>query len=218
MEARLPSLFNSKKMKKTVLLIALLSMVVCAKAGEPSMPLPQSNPPHIEFKYYGFYGVIDYTFMTNLNKKHGEYTDSYVLNGITAVAGWQWRKESAIGLGFSYLNDATGSFSQIPLFLEFRSHFLRSRLTPFTAIHLGYSIPFGSKNVAEDYTRIEKGGIVAGVSFGGRMAISQKLAINLFIGYQMIHVNSLERGFDNVAATFLPELYHNFKAGLGVNF
>ena len=203
-------------MKKTALLLALLTLAVASNAGQP--PMPQSQPPHIEFKYYGFYSVIDYTFMTNLNKEHGEYVDSYALNGITAVAGWQWRKESAVGIGFSYLNDATGSFSQIPVFIEFRSHFLRNRITPFTAVQLGYSIPFGSKNADVDYTRIEEGGITAGFSAGARFAVSPKFGINLYVGYQLIQNNSVERGFNSVAATRLPELYHHIKFGLGVNF
>lgn len=203
-------------MKKTVLLLSLLGFVVAARAFQP--PMPESLPPHIEFKYYGFYSVIDYTFMTNLNSEHGEYVDSYNLNGITAVAGWQWRKESAIGIGFSYLNDASGSFSQIPVFVEFRSHFLRNRITPFTAVQLGYSIPFGSKNADVDYTRIEEGGITAGLSVGARFAVKPRLAFNIYAGYQLIQNNSVERGFNSVAATRLPELYHNVKFGLGVNF
>ena len=127
-------------MKKTLLLLSLLTLITAARAKQLSPLAQMTNPPHIEFKYYGFYSVIDYTFMTNLNKVHGEYIDDYVLNGITAVAGWQWRKELAVGLGFSYLNDATGSFSQIPVFLEFRSHFLRNRVTPFTAVQLNWTI------------------------------------------------------------------------------
>lgn len=203
-------------MKKLLLLLSLMSFGVAMRAGQA--PMPQSLPPHIEFKYYGFYSVIDYTFMTNLNTVHGEYVDSYTLNGVTAVAGWQWRKESAIGIGFSYLNDAEGSFSQIPVFVEFRSHFLRNRITPFTAVQLGYSIPFGSKNASVDYTRIEEGGITAGFSVGARLAVKQKFGINIYAGYQLIQNNSVERGFDGVAATRLPELYHNVKFGLGVNF
>lgn len=205
-------------MKKTIVLLSLLTLAVAANAKQMTPLAQQGNPPHIEFKYYGFYSVIDYTFMTNLNTVHGEYVDSYVLNGITAVAGWQWCKETAVGIGFSYLNDAQGSFSQIPVFLEFRSHFLRNRITPFTAVQMGYSIPFGSKNAAVDYTRIDEGGITFGVSAGARFAVSPKFALNLYVGYQLIQCNSIERGFNSVAATRLPELYHHFKCGLGVNF
>lgn len=216
-------------MKKTVLLLALLFATVLSYAEQPPMPAPQEGSPHIEFKYYGFYGVVEYTHMGNFKHESGLYmnpangkivnaVDQYGLNGITAVAGWQWRKESGIGIGFSYLNDASGSFSQIPVFIEFRSHYLRNRITPFSTVQLGYSIPFGSKNSAEEYTRIDEGGITFGLQAGARFAISQKLGLNVYVGYQMIHNNSVERGFNHVAATIMPELYHHYKFGLGINF
>lgn len=220
--------FNIKKMKRHIFLLALMATAVAAQAGVLPQPTGQCTPPHMEFKWHGFYGVIDYTYMTNLNKEHGgyvdqmgvvhKYTDQYSLNGITCIAGWMWRKESAIGLGFSYLSDPTGSFSQIPIFVEFRTHFLRSRITPFTTVQLGYSVPFGSKDKTSEYTRIDEGGITAGVSIGARLAIRQKLGLNVFFGYQLIQTRSLERGWNEVAATKLPELYHNFKFGMGVNF
>ena len=187
------------------------------------------DPKHVEFKYYGFYCVIDYTHMMCLSHQTGQYldpssgsivytNDKYNLNGISGVVGWQWRKESALGVGFSYLNDASGSFSQIPVFVEFRSHFLRNRVTPFTAVQLGYSIPFGTKNKVAEYTKIDEGGITFGIQAGARFAISPKLGINIYAGYQLIHINSLERGFNEVATSRSSELFNNIKFGLGVNF
>lgn len=214
-------------MKKISLLLAVLLLATAARAGQP--PMPQAWGDHIEFKYYGFYSVIDYTYMHAFTNESGQYMhpqtgqiiyaiDNYALNGVTAVAGWMWRKESALGLGFSYLNDTEGSFSQIPVFLEFRSHFLRNRLTPFTAVQLGYSIPFGSKNKSEDYTRIDQGGITFGFEVGIRFALRQKLGLNLYGGYQLIHCNSVERGFDQVAYSRFSELYEHYKFGVGLNF
>lgn len=198
-----------------------------ASALEP--PVPSPAPQHVEFKYYGFYCVVDYTQMFCFTNFSGQYmdpatgiiigfNDKYNLSGITAVAGWQWRKETALGLGFSYLNDPMKSFSQLPVFLEFRSHFLRSRITPFTSLQLGYSVPFGSKNMAVEYTRIDKGGITFAINIGARFAIKQKFGINIYAGYQMIQLNSVERGFDGVASTRMPELYDNIRFGLGLNF
>ena len=209
--------------------MVMVAMAFIVRAEQPPVAAPQSIPPHIEFKNYGFYALIDYECMINFSHFSGQYyepvtgtvvgyTDKYVLNGVSAVAGWQWCKESAVGLGFSYLNDPAGSFSQIPVFVEYRSHFLRSRLTPFTAVQLGYSIPFGTKNNVSEYTRIDEGGITFGFSCGLRLAISQKVGLNMFAGYQMIHCNSVERGFNSVAATRLSELYHNIKFGTGISF
>jgi len=208
-------------MKKIGILLICLQVLCAANAADLKSAAAagtMGKPPHVEFKYYGFYSVVDYTFMTNLNKTHGEYTDDYTLNGLTAIVGWQWRRQSAVGIGFSYLNDATGAFSQIPVFLEFRSHFLRNRVTPFTAIQMGYSIPFGSSSTDADYTRLDKGGITMGLEGGVRFAVRQRLGLNLYVGYQMLQENSVERGIGNEAATRLPEQYHNLKFGIGVNF
>lgn len=197
--------------------------------GETSLSAFNRGMDHVEFKYYGFYCVVDYTHMLCLTNFSGQYMnpvtgqiigfyDNYNLNGVTAVAGWQFRKETALGLGFSYLNDPMKSFSQIPLFVEFRSHYMRSRITPFTTVQLGYTIPFGSKNAVSEYTRIAEGGITFAFSVGARFAIKQKLGINIYAGYQLIHLNSVERGFNDVACTSMSELYDNIKFGLGVNF
>ena len=207
---------------KAALLLALL--VVGMSSGYAG-----DGSTHVEFKYYGFYSVIDYTYMFCLPNESGQYmdpvtgqivgfVDRYSLNGITAIAGWQFRKETALGIGFSYLSDPVGSFSQIPVFVELRSHYLRNRVTPFTSVQMGYSIPFGSKNLVEEYTKIAEGGITFGFETGARFAISQKFGLNVFAGYQLIQLRSVERGFNSVACTQMPELYHNFKFGVGVNF
>lgn len=211
-------------MKKIFFFVSLLVLqfsVMRAESFSTSLATPQ--PPHVEFKYYGFYAAVDYTFMMPLNKVTFELgnhstVDDYFLNGLTAVAGFQWRKESALGVGFSYLSDPTGSFSQIPVFLEFRSYYLRSRLTPFSTIQVGYSVPLGSVNPGQDYVKINEGGLTFGVSVGGRVAFTRKLGMNLWVGYQLIQIKELERGFEGDPVTRLPELYHNLKGGIGLNF
>lgn len=200
----------------------------------------QEQPPHVEFKYYGFYGIVDYTYMMNLNDNaemsNLSKADKFSLSGVTAIAGFQWRQQAAMGVGFSYLSDPSGSFSQIPVFLEYRCHFLRNRLTPYVAAQLGWSIPMGtvnsgtavgqmnrgtvpdSVNLGHEYIKINKGGITFGLEVGGRVAIRPKFGVNFFVGYQMISLREVERGYDDLAATRLPELYHNFKAGVGFCF
>ena len=212
---------------KRVFFPLLLLVFSIARAAEPPAPLPA--PQHVEFKYYGFYCVVDYAHMMCLTNFSGQYMephtgqvigfhDRYNLDGISAVAGWQWRKETALGLGFTYFNDPQKSFSQIPVFVEFRSHYLRSRLTPFTSLQIGYTIPLGTKNLAEEYIRVISGGIAFAVNIGLRFAVKQKFGLNIYGGYQMTHLNSVERGFNGVAGTRMSELYDNFKFGLGVNF
>lgn len=181
---------------------------------------------HIEFRDYGIYGVVDLTFMMNLAPQHDAcdltgfegYNDAYSLLGFTASAGFQWRKESSVGIGFSFLSDPNGSFSQIPIFMEFRSHYTRNRLSPFSSIQMGYSIPFGSTNGGGDYVKITKGGMTFGVEGGVRFAFFRNFGMNVSVGYQLIQCREVERGINGDPATRLPELYHNLKASLGFNF
>ena len=221
-------------MKKIFLLVAALMCVsaVSATKGGPASSVatvvggPASTasvfddqPDHLEFKYYGFYGIVDYAFMTNINKTNYEYTDDFVLNGVTAIAGFQWRKESAVGLGVSYLMDANGSFTQLPVFVELRSHYTRNRVTPYSSVQLGYAIPMGGVDSESEYTKINEGGITFGLEAGGRFAITRNIGVHLSVGYQFTQFNEVERG-DALGqpATRLPEYYSNLKLSLGVNF
>lgn len=211
-------------MKKIFILVSLLVCAVTALHAEQlSTNKMVPAPPHVEFKYYGFYASVDYTFMMPLNKvtfelENHNTVDHYFLNGVTAVAGFQWRKESSLGVGFSYLADPNNSFSQIPIFVEYRSYYLRSRVSPFSTLQLGYSMPIGVANPGPDYIKINKGGLTVGVSVGGRVAFTRNLGLNLWVGYQMIQIRELERGFDGDPSTRLPELYHNLKGGIGLSF
>lgn len=209
-------------MKKIFLtLLALLAMSPLFASNdntEFTAFADKPTPSHLEFRYYGFYGAVDFTFMTNLNKQHDIYTDNYNLMGMTAVAGFQWRKESAVGLGISYLSDPVGSFSQIPIFMELRSYYTRQRLAPYSAIQFGYSIPLGTVNSGINYVKLVEGGITAGVEVGARVAISRHFGLNLGVGYQMIQSRIVERGIQGEISTQLPELYHNLKVNVGFNF
>lgn len=200
----------------------------------------QERTPHVEFKYYGFYGIVNFSYMMNMNDNaeasNLAVADKFSMAGITAIAGFQWRRQAAMGIGFSYLDDAGGSFSQIPVFLEYRCYFLRSRFTPYVAGQLGWSIPLGTVNggdaagqldrrgvpdsvdLGHEYIKINKGGLTFGLEAGGRVAISRNFGINFYVGYQMISLREVERGYNAIAAQRLPELYHNFKAGLGFCF
>lgn len=207
-------------MKKLLLLIAAVATLSVATAQG-------DGKQHREFRSYGIYGTVDGTFMMNIAPQHDAceltdfkgYNDAYMLVGLTASAGWQWRNASAVGMGFSFLYDLDGSFSQIPLFLEFRSHLTHTRFSPYTAVQAGYSVPLKSSNAALDYKKITKGGMTFGLEVGGRIAFTRHFGMHLGVGYQMINCE-VERGdiVDGRPATRLPELYHNLKANIGFNF
>lgn len=198
-------------MKRFVLLAAALVVVTLAQAQR-----------HVEFKWHRWYGVGGYEFVTNFNTT--EWNDKAVFNGVYAIGGWQIRKESGIGVGVEYLHDGSGAFSNLPVFVELRSHYLRNQLTPFTAVQVGYAIPLGSSSGGADAISIQKGGVVWGINAGARyalppaFAVFSSLAVSAFVGYQEIYFAGVVRQEDGILATTRPLLLRNIKAGVAINF
>ena len=169
---------------------------------------------HIEFKWHGLYGMVDYSYMTNYNTNNYKAT----FNEFNFVAGWQVRKETAFGFGFSYLHDPSGAFTQMPLFVEYRCHFLDSRISPFAAVQAGYSIPTGSSSGGPDAISITQGGMSLSITTGARYAIMKNLGINIHVGYQALMMNEVEQMRDNILVKKEGQVLHNIKIGVGINF
>lgn len=206
-------------MKKLILILAIIASVNVVKAETPILQKSAvDGKSHIEFKYYGLYGVVGYDCLPALSI-NGAYPKP-VMNGATGVIGFQFRRQSAIGIGVSYFADKTGLFSQMPLFLEFRSHYLRSRVTPYSAVKVGYSFALGSRyQQGADSWYIDKGGVMLGVEVGGRLAITHKFGMSLGVGYMLLHSNNVEYCDANmVPATNESVLMHNLKISLALNF
>ncbi len=148
---------------------------------------------HIEFRWHGLYCVGDASFAFNVNRSSETGIADTVAGFMPSVsAGYQFRKEAAVGLGFSYLADPTGGFTQMPVFFELRSHFMRSRLTPYTVLQVGYTLPLGSSSEPPS-TKIEEGGLYLGIEVGGRYAINRSFAVGLHGGYKMLYSNKVQR-------------------------
>ena len=169
---------------------------------------------HVEFKWHGLYGVTELDYVTNLNRDdHG-----VSFTGYSVVMGWQIRKESGVGLGFTYLMDPTGSFSQMPLYVELRSHYMRSRLTPFTVVQAGYSFPVNSASSGTEAISVKQGGMMFAFATGGRYAINRWMAVSLHVGYQLLMMNEVERQHASFPTDRSSQLLHNVKVGVGLHF
>lgn len=192
-------------MKKAVLLLVAVVSLMAAQAQQ-----------HIEFKWHRMYGVAGYDFSTNLNET--QFGDKATMHGVYAIGGWQIRKESGIGLGVEFMKDMTSGYTQLPVFVEVRSHYLRNQVSPFTSVYVGYSIPLGFSGTGADYVKIETGGPTWGLNVGARYAISKKMGVSAFVGYQGIFLNRVNRYEDGKLAYGEPVLLQNFKFGVGFNF
>ena len=115
--------------------------IMCLQSNESmSFSLPYTAAAkHVEFKYHGIYCVTDVMMAYDV-------TEKVFLKGLNISGGWQWRRQSGFGIGVSYLSDAEGVFSQMPIYAELRSHYLRNQVTPYTSLTAGYTLPMGRQN------------------------------------------------------------------------
>lgn len=188
-------------MKKVLLLFTLVASFVV------------SNAQHIEFKWRGPYFVAGYSHGFVV----GHSDVNTTMNGISGVFGFQFRRQSAAGIGFNYLSDPLGNFTQLPLFVEYRCHFLNSRFTPSANVYMGYTFPVGASETRD--FMIVQGGITCGVSAGCRFAFTRKFGMSLDLGYQMLSMALVDR-FDPEGNRMISEseLFHFLKATVGFNF
>ena len=198
-------------MKKIILLLVAVVGLTAVQAQQ-----------HVEYKWHRAYGVAGYDFSTNINEL--TYKDKATFHDFYAIYGWQIRKESGIGLGVEYKMDMTGGYSQLPIFVEVRSHYLRSQITPFTSLYVGYSIPLGMTGGTDKVTHILKGGPTWGLNVGARYAIPNtfgklsKYGISVFVGYQGIFMDKVQLIEDGQIQNALRVLMQNVKFGVGFNF
>lgn len=148
---------------------------------------------HVEFLWRGFYLTGDVSYATNLNSSNESGLNDTVSALMPSFSvGYQFRKEAAVGMGFSYLADPTGAFTQIPIYSELRSHFMRSRLTPYGVLQVGYTLPVGTSSEPPS-TKITEGGFYVGFDFGARYAVSRTVAFAAHVGLKVLMDNHVQR-------------------------
>ncbi len=195
-------------MKKTIL-AAVALLCLCGTAAAQR---------HIEYRWRGIYFVGDASYVMNLNRSAGENGLADTVSGFmpSLSGGFQFRKEASVGLGFAYLSDPNGAFTQLPVFLELRSHFMRSQLTPYVVLQAGYSLPVGASS-KPPVTKIDEGGLYLGVEVGGRYAFNRTVALGLHASYRFLQSNAVIR-HDAANKPMLTEtvVLHMLGAGLSV--
>ena len=176
---------------------------------------------HIEFRWHGVYLVGDVAYGANLNRAVEE--GAVVGDTLSAVmptftVGYQFRKEAGVGLGFSYVADPTGAYTQLPLFVELRSHYMRSQLTPYTVLQVGYTMPLGMSSTPNPIgNKIEEGGLYVGIEVGGRYALSRTTAVALHASYRLLQSNKVLRTDIHGTSLLAPPVVLNVVGG-GVSF
>lgn len=175
---------------------------------------------HIEYKWHGAYFVVGGSYISNINRAPAlnGYTDTMSAFNLNIIGGFQFRKESAVGLGVSYIADPTGAYTQMPVFAEVRSHFLRSQLTPYTAIQCGYSLPLGSSSEPPS-VQITKGGLYFGLEAGARYAINRNFGVGAHVAFKILQSREVSRTDEtNMPLTADPLTLYTLSYGVSLHF
>lgn len=197
-------------MKKVIIAaVALLCLVGTAAAQR-----------HLEYKWRGFYATVDFSYGMNLNRAAGDNGIADTISGIGMgfSGGYQFSKEAGLGAGVLYFVDGTGAFSQMPVFVELRSHFMRSQLTPYTVLQAGYSLPVGASSEAPNVIKITKGGLYFGFSLGARYAIERTFAVGVHVDYKLMQSNEVTRNYANGPKLSDPAITHLLAGGVSLYF
>lgn len=175
---------------------------------------------HLEYKWRGFYATLDFSYEMNLNRSAGlnGIADTVSAYGMGFSGGFQFRKEAGVGAGLTYIADATGAFSQMPVYVELRSHFMRSRLTPYSVLQVGYSLPVGASSEAPNVIQITKGGLYFGASLGARYAIERSFAVGLHVDYKLLQSNEVTRKYTNGPQLSDAVIMHMLSGGVSLYF
>ena len=197
-------------MKKIIIaVVALLCLAGTAAAQR-----------HVEYKWRGPYFTVDGSYLMNLNRGEGlnGRADTLGAANISFSGGFMFSKEAGVGLGVTYVSDPSGAFTQMPAFVEMRSHFMRSRMTPYTVLQMGYCLPLGSSS-APPKVEITKGGLYFGASLGARYAVDRSFAIGVHVDYKMLQSREVTRyDINNKPELTDPIVLHTVGGGLSLYF
>ena len=109
--------------------------------------------------------------------------------GFTTINGYQLNPHFSMGVGVGF--DAHNERFMVPLFLDLRANFLKTRVSPLFSLGLGYSFipraaitqlkPDGSTYPAEGY----KGGLFVNPSLGVKFFISKNTSLYFDFGFRL---------------------------------
>lgn len=112
--------------------------------------------------------------------------DDVAMLSVILIHGYQFNPHFSLGLG------AGGEISSkkiynVPVFLDARAYFLKSRATPYFALGAGYNLMIAE--YASGYYDTETqatNGFMINPALGVRVALNQKVALGLNLGYKYI--------------------------------
>ena len=125
----------------------------------------------------GYKGYVDFGYTIGT----GDYGQDRL--AVSFVNGVQLNPYLYVGLGSAFNYYTKGEAIGIPIFTNVRCHFADSGIAPFADLRVGYS-PLGDAQ-----------GFYFSPSFGCRFGLSERVGVNVDIGYEMQWADVIDYGY-----------------------
>jgi hypothetical protein len=107
----------------------------------------------------------------------------------STVNGYRFSKTITlgIGIGYCYMHNGFGTPSHynlqnVPLFVDFKTDFIKKRVSPYWFLDIGATFPVGMKGQYDDLEILNAWpGPYAGTGFGIRVYVHKTLSLNFFL-------------------------------------
>ena len=140
--------------------------------------------------------------ITEIYMSVGGTGQNSALSGIQTINGYQINSKLnvGVGIGIEQISQSSNAIGYIPLFADFRTYFLKNKLTPFFSTGLGYSFVI-NKNYPH-YPSVQLGGgLLINPSLGGKFFISKNTALNISLGYRYQQTSFKEYNTMSIVST-----------------
>jgi hypothetical protein len=131
------------------------------------------------FKPKGYVGIVE---LGLTDFPIGGNLPMFSLNIINA---YQFNPYFALGAGVG-VDVSSQKIYEVPVTMDMRAYFTKTRVAPFFAMGLGYNLQVSSSPF--DNSTLFSHGMVFNPSFGARIAINKKVALSLALGYKLLGV------------------------------
>jgi hypothetical protein len=140
---------------------------------------PITNPVKLDQKTNGYFIHLSASILTGENKLGNTTSHSFHLSN-----GYQFKNGLGVGIG-SGLEEM--DITIIPLYADVRYYPLKTRISPYALLKVGYGFAASDKDLERDfyYTPVDsKGGFLFNAVAGVSLYTWQRFAINIGVGYR----------------------------------
>ena len=180
---------------------------------------PAESKGGYDYKKKGYVGIVEIG-LTDFPPVGGG--SNLPMATINVINGYQFNPYVFLGGGVGADISSQNIFN-IPVFLDARFNFTKTRVSPFFDLPIGYNLQivrtpaYDSYGYSQAATQTLSHGLVFNPSFGVRIAVNKKMAVSIGVGYKLLAINQSVTDYSgNTTSAF--GLIHGFTVKAAFHF